>query len=142
MKRLFALLGLVLLGVVGWRVVDSLSADALGMGIGVLFGMVAGIPTAIFVLVADRRRHEGRDERRNPRYDERRDPRMLPPQQMGYPYYQPQQPPVIVVTGGNGAGQQGFVPAGPQYPTLDAPGWPRPERRYKVVGEEEEWLNS
>jgi len=47
--------GLILVGVVARRLADQLSAEALGMAIGVLFGMLAGIPTTLLIVAAGRK---------------------------------------------------------------------------------------
>jgi hypothetical protein len=135
MRRLMMLMALVFIGVVGWRLVDNLSSDALSMGLGVLFGVMAGVPTALMVLVADRRREERPTLRRAPEYGANHP---------YYPQHYPHQPPVIVVTGqgmASGLPQPGYG-AMPRYPQLDAPEWPRPERRYRLVGEQEEWVQA
>lgn len=80
MKKITVLCLLVFVGVAGWKIGDKLSADAVGMAVGVLFGMLAGIPAALLVLASNRQRE------------------MQPP-----PAPQPtptrQFPPVIVLTG-------------------------------------------
>ncbi|MCB0079599.1 MAG: hypothetical protein KDE47_01645, partial [Caldilineaceae bacterium] len=53
------LIGLIILGFVsymGFRIGGELSSDAFGMAIGMLFGIMAGIPTALLVLASARRR--------------------------------------------------------------------------------------
>lgn len=129
MRRLIGLMALVFIGLVGWRIVDGMSSDAIGMAIGVLFGVLAGVPMALLILVADRRR----DERRQPRTAE---------YGLAYPPY-PQQPPVIVVTGAGGMapGQQ-WGTAQATYAPSSAWDGPRPERRYRIVGEQEEWIDA
>ncbi len=141
MRRFLMLASLVVCGVLAWQLGESLSSDALGMAVGVVFGVLAGIPAALLVLAtSSRRRHEEEDEYadRSERYGGRQD-RQLP----AYPY----QPPVIVVTGG-GPAQQPAPPMGsaPYYvPSQAAQGAPQwqggpSERRFKVVGEREEWI--
>ena len=128
MKRTIGLMGLVFAGIVAWRVVDGLSSDALSMGIGVLCGVLAGVPMALLVLASTRRSVE-RPTAHAAEYG------------MGYPRYQ-QQPPVIVVTG-NGQTPQGQGWGGAPYPPgLPSPdGWdgPRAARDYRLVGEQEDW---
>ena len=127
MKRIVLLTTLLFLGIVGWRVIDNLSSDAIGMGIGVLFGMLAGVPMALLLLAATRR-----EERRRQRAAE---------YPMHYPAY-PQQPPVIVVTGTGGAMQgQGWGQGQPAFPANSAWETPRADRRYRIVGEQEEWID-
>lgn len=135
MKRLFFLILLVFVGVAAWRISERLSADAIGMALGVLFGVLAGIPVALLVLASARRRESWQEEERG---QSRRVTEGAP---HGYPM---QQPPVIVL-------------AGPGYPSMQqqnshgAPNrlLPAPhdiqqgqamERRFKVVGEQEEWI--
>ena len=55
------LIGLIILGFVGYmglRIGGELSSDAFGMAIGMLFGIMAGIPTALLVLASARRRDD------------------------------------------------------------------------------------
>lgn len=143
MKRLFFLILLVFVGVAAWRISERLSTDAIGMALGVLFGVLAGIPVALLVLASARRRDGWQDEARN---QGRRTPEVA---QHGYPM---QQPPVIVLAG------PGY-PAMPQnnshsnnhsnnhsapHRLLSAPhdiqAGQAMERRFKVVGEQEEWI--
>lgn len=147
MKRFMMLLVLVLVGVVTWRLSERLSADAIGMALGVFLGILAGLPIALLVLAATRRREreqEGWSD--EPRNNSRRGE--LP---HGYPAAMPQ-PPVIVLAG-PGYPQQGQGASNGQWPTANDP-YNRPllpppgqhtidmpqERRFKVVGEKEEWL--
>ena len=103
MKRFLALCILVFVGVATWIIGSKLSADAIGMGVGVLFGVMAGIPTALLLLASNRRVDTKR------RYD-------APP-----PRY-PSHAPVIVLAGGTNqphhdcnpyGGRQGYAPALP-----------------------------
>jgi hypothetical protein len=137
MKKLLLLILLVILGVFAWRIGERLSPDALGMGIGVLLGVMAGVPAALLLLASNRRRGEQDDA---PGYAGGGRAAQ------GYPY--PPQAPVIVLTGAGMAAppQQG----GPGYPdprralpaprTMDAQTMDG-ERRFKVVGEQEEWID-
>lgn len=137
MKRLFFLILLVFVGVAAWRIGERLSADAIGMALGVLFGVLAGIPVALLVLASARRRDGWQDEAHGAN---RRSSEVAP---HGYPM--PMQPPPVIVL------------AGPGYPTMqqgnsqgatnrmlpaphDAHQGPTLERRFKVVGEQEEWI--
>jgi hypothetical protein len=128
MTRIIGLMALVFVGMVGWRIVDSMSSDALSMGIGVLFGVLAGVPAALLVLAAERRR----ESQREPRQAE-----------YGLRYPQPygQQPPVIVVTGVGPAQPQAQWGA-PRYSLEQGPAWdgPRADRHYRIVGEQDEWV--
>jgi len=51
MKILSGFAGLFFVGLVGWRIGATLTPDAVALAIGVLFGMLAGIP-AFFILLA------------------------------------------------------------------------------------------
>ena len=137
MRRFVMLAILVVLGVFAWRLGESLSSDALGMAVGMVFGILAGIPAALLVLATSSRRRQEEDDERYERYDRsnQRPDRQLP----AYPY----QPPVIVVAGGQS--QQPAPPMGggvPYYVPSQPAQWdpPRGERRFKVVGEREEWV--
>ena len=138
MKRFLGLALLVFVGVAVWQIGSKLSPDAIGMGVGVLFGIMAGIPAALLVL-ASGRRGQARDADWQP-HQQRGQRGQMPPYG-GYP----QQPPVIVLTGngmGQGypqgapvnQGQQHYLPLpGNRGQTLEA-------REFRVVGETEEWV--
>lgn len=145
MKRLFFLILLIFVGVTAWRISERLSADAIGMGLGVLFGVLAGIPVALLVLASARRRDAWQDEGQHPQHGASR--RSL--EMHGHGYAMPvQQPPVIVLAGpGYPAMQQGQHPQ-----TMNAMMLPGPQamngqqggpRSFKVIGEQvadvEEW---
>lgn len=49
-------------GVMTWHVLDTMSADALAMAVGVVLGIGAGLPVAVLIVAGQRRR--SRDERR------------------------------------------------------------------------------
>lgn len=147
MKRLIVLSGLVFLGVATWRIGGRLSADAIGMALGVLFGVLAGLPVALLVLASHRRRERQEDDARyEGGFSGQQGRRALP---SGYGYPMPmQQPPVIVLAGGPGGMQQGNG-YGYQQPYPPQRMLPSPhemaqelpqERRYRVVGETEEWV--
>ncbi len=68
MKRWMGLALLVFVGSAGWRIGEALSPDALSMAVGVLFGVLAGVPTALLVMAGSRRRNDdARGEERRPR---------------------------------------------------------------------------
>ena len=130
MKKVLILGLLIFVGVAGWRVGESLSSDATGMAVGILLGVMAGIPTALLVLASGRRRNDYL-------YDDlqRRGSRQLPTSHQSQPYQQA--PPVIIVTGGAGQQQSqqhamgSYRAAGDSYGAQPAP------RHFTVVGGEE-----
>ena len=87
MKQTIMVAGLVIVGMLGVQFGTRLSSDALGMAMGVVFGVLAGVPTALLVLASQRqqsrRPHDDDDDYRAEaqRY-------LQPP---------PYQPPVIVL---------------------------------------------
>jgi hypothetical protein len=138
MKRWISLALLIFVGTAGWRVGESLSPDALSMAVGVLFGVMAGVPTALLVMAGGRRNAEkapGRDRHAgSTAINAWNAPYASQPyaQQYSQPYAQ--HPPIIVV-----AGPQGFGGA-PQSIPADGGWFPqeRPARHFTVVGEQEE----
>lgn len=56
MKQLAVVVGLCVFGLLAWLLGSRLSSDALGMAVGLLFGILAGIPTALLVLASHRDR--------------------------------------------------------------------------------------
>lgn len=151
MKKFIGLLFLIFIGAAGWRIGNSLSSDAISMALGVFFGVLAGIPAALLVLASDRQRPTGRA---NYAYGSEyaQAPRHVPQTQA----------PVIVL---NGGGNQPALAGPPRHhagydyhtyfnPDDDQPQFlyqqqpfaannpqsARPARRFKVVGEQEEWI--
>lgn len=55
-KQLAVVAGCALVGFLAWFMASRLSSDALGMAVGLLFGVLAGIPTALLVLASGRQR--------------------------------------------------------------------------------------
>ena len=49
MKHGMGLAIVVFVGIIAWRIGGSMNSDALSMAVGVLFGILAGIPTALLV---------------------------------------------------------------------------------------------
>ena len=58
MKTIAITMMLVGFGMLAWTIIDKLSTDAIGMAIGMGFGVLAGVPTATLVLLARRRASE------------------------------------------------------------------------------------
>ncbi len=131
MKKFLLLSLLIFITVIAWRIGERMSPDAISMGLGVLLGVLAGVPTALLLLVSNRGR--------------RGDEEMGARGRGQYGHYPPMaaQPPVIVITGPGPAPQA--LPQQADHPTSARPvaaGWDqRPaQRQFKVVGEREEWL--
>lgn len=132
MKQFFGAALLIFVAVAAWRIGGSLSADALGMAVGVIFGVVAGLPAALLVMATGRRREAEREEQAERRKNG------LPAYYGGYP-----QPPVIVLAGNGMQNPQGY---GSGYPGQNQYALPAPRdtvdvRQFKVVGEKEEWVD-
>jgi hypothetical protein len=114
------------------------------MAVGVLFGVMAGLPTALLVMAGSRRRNAEeapmRDRQAGSTALNGWSPYPSQPYAQQYPqHYAPpyaQQPPIIVV-----AGPQGFGDALPS-PSANSAWFPQeqPARHFTVVGEREELL--
>ena len=141
MRTVAVVVSIVVFGVFAWVVGSRLSADAVGMAVGMVFGVLAGVPTALLVLAGGRGNADAVEQDEDPRAQMR-----LPPGGYGYP--SPYQPPVIVLAAPSAQ------PQWPQAPTVDSVGYPvRPAlpgpgapsapggRTFKVVGEKEEWID-
>lgn len=133
MKRFIALAIIVFLGASGWSLGQKLSADALSMGIGIFFGMLASIPAAILVLAAARRQGPERAPEQRPQ---------AAPLASGY------QTPVIVLAppmagyGANGSQiSAGTQPAYGQMPPSQMIVDSSAQRQFRVIGEDEEWVD-
>ena len=50
MKHFPAVIFLIVVAIVGWKIGSVLSRDALSMALGVIFGMMAGIPAALIAV--------------------------------------------------------------------------------------------
>ena len=50
MRHLPAVIFLIVVAIVGWKIGSVLSRDALSMALGVIFGMMAGIPAALIAV--------------------------------------------------------------------------------------------
>jgi len=131
MKKILLLSLLTFIAVIAWRMGERMSSDAISMGLGVLLGVLAGVPTALLLLISNRgRRTDGEAAARGGG------------QYSQYPALAAQ-PPVIVVTGAGGAPQALSQPSRGASPTQQtADGWDHAptQRQFKVVGEREEWL--
>lgn len=158
MRQYVGLAALIFVGIAAWRIAGQLSADALGMAVGVLFGVMAGVPMAIMVMASGRRRAAEEEEsatRRRQQPQGHGHGQGMPQHPAYYGGYGPgaypaPQPPVIVLAA-PGMGQPGGYPQGyPQgygdpYGQQRMRALPAPEavdvRQFKVVGEKEEWVD-
>lgn len=62
MRAIAILIGLVIFMALCFNVAAMLSPDAVGMAVGMLFGVLAGIPTALLMMAGNRRRYDDDDE--------------------------------------------------------------------------------
>lgn len=139
MKSIFGLGLFLLVGVAGWQIGNRLSPDAIGMALGVLFGVMAGIPASLMVLAAAHK-----DDSRNQKQQ------FVAHQNANHYPALPQQPPVIVITGqGESIPQnQAYhsypcnLDDSPMQKSLPGPIEAASHREFRVVGETEEVLQS
>ncbi len=129
MRRLIGLTVLVAAVAMAVVIGQRMSTDAMAVAVGVVFGVAASIPTSLLVVAATRGR---RDEGYRPRREELRPP--------------PPAPQIYVVNPGTQPGQANVpwlaVDAGsPGVPDNSGPyAAGQPPRRFKVVGEDDRWL--
>lgn len=62
MKQFAMVVGLGILAFLTWRLTMSLSSDALAMGVGVVFGLLAGVPSVLLVLASQRRQAQREED--------------------------------------------------------------------------------
>jgi hypothetical protein len=147
MRQLAVVTALVIGGVLAWVLGSRLSADALGMAVGLLFGVLAGVPTALLVM-ASGRRQQGEED-----LDEDDEPAGYG-HQRGAAQHFPYQPPVIVLAAPQAAPSPMWAQQQPQAHTVDSVGYPVRQalpgpgapgapasRVFRVVGEREEMLD-
>jgi hypothetical protein len=144
MKTTVVVAVVLVIGVFAWSIANRLSADAIGMALGLGFGVLAGIPAALLVFVASRRRAP---------WEEEDDDAMAAHQRLGYLPYGGQSPVVIVTPG---AAQQ--PASGAAYSGQDSYGYPmgqmqpRPAlpgpshnvgqpRVFRMIGEADEYID-
>ncbi|MBX3054177.1 MAG: hypothetical protein KF753_22080 [Caldilineaceae bacterium] len=129
MKRLFTIALLVFVGFAGWRAGGILSSDAMGMAVGIVFGVLASLPAALLMLAASRRTAPSQTTRPN-----------TAPEQMQRSQLSGQQMPVVLLAPPAWPGH-GLLstPQTQQFAGHPAGGWPqqpaRPERAFTIVGE-------
>lgn len=125
MGRTIAIVGAVFAVALAVLIGTRMSADALGMLVGVVCGVVASVPTSLVLVWALVRRSQSAGGEMSARPG------------MGSHAY----PPVVVVNPGPGYGLGGYGPPG--LPAMDRnltlPGGPR---SFKVVGDEETLLDN
>lgn len=135
MKRLIIVALLIFVGFAGWQAGGALSSDAMGMAVGIVFGVLASLPAALLILVASRR--SAQQEPPMPRSSGQHQPQaghgqmpiviMAPPAQPGY---------------GQPTGQPYAQLPGPQAGHWAFPSQPaRPERAFTIVGEQSEYVD-
>ncbi len=122
MKRVVVLVGAVFAVALAVMIGGRLSADAMGVVVGVVCGVLASVPTSLVLVWALMRRTQGSGTEAVVR------------QGMGSSQY----PPVVVVNPGPGYGMSGYGPPPVASHSLPAPGGPR---SFKVVGDEETVLD-
>lgn len=123
MKQAVLIVGVVFAIGLAVLIGTRMSADAVGMLVGVVCGVVASLPTSLVLIWALVRRTQGPGLEPPPRHS------------VGSQAY----PPVVVVNPGPGYGVSGYgLPPVPSQ-TLPAPGGPR---SFKVVGDEETMLDN
>lgn len=140
MRQILVLSVLLAGGVLAWRIGDTLSSDAISMGLGIFFGMLAGLPAALLVMAAARRGEYAAPFNGNGRNGTASNYGA----NNGYGQYGGfnGQPPIIVVTAPGMLPQgQGDI-HGQQAGGMGMPMWPmpapRPARQFHVVGERED----
>jgi hypothetical protein len=128
MKRIVLLILVAFIAFVGWRITESISSDALGLAIGVVFGVLAGLPTALLVLASNRRSESERGGQ----------PRGQQP--MGQMGYGPQAPVIVLASPGMQPQQALSDPAAAQAPPAAQNPWPQhqQERQFQFIGGEQE----
>jgi hypothetical protein len=122
MKRGVIIVGAVFAVALAVVIGERMSADAMGVVVGVVCGVLASVPSSLVLIWALVRRTQGREAEAAARLG-----------QGSSPY-----PPVVVVNPGPGYGMSGYglPPMGSH--SLAAPGGPR---SFKVVGDEETVLD-
>ena len=56
MRTIIGIASIAFVGFLAWHIVGRLSDDAIGMGVGMVFGVLAGIPAALLVFATGGRR--------------------------------------------------------------------------------------
>ncbi len=140
MKRLIIVALLIFVGFAGWQAGSLLSSDAMGMAVGIVFGVLASLPAALLILVASRR--SAQQEPPMPRSSVQNQTQggqgqmpiviMAPPAYPGYGQ----------AGYGQSAGQPYAQLPGPQVGNWAFPSQPaRAERSFTIVGEQSEQVD-
>ncbi len=136
--KFWGIAALLLFGVLAFLAGQRLSADALGIAIGVLFGVLASIPAALLVLASSQRSRSQSFEEEEERVETAYPSRHLPHATL------PAQAPVIIFAppAAQGFPDARYTSAAPasQIPARALPARPESGRTFKVVGEQEEWI--
>lgn len=136
MKRVIILTLLVFVGVFAWRLGERISADAISMAIGIVLGVLASVPAALLMLAAHRRSGQTKPDSphsANPYYSER----MMGT--AGQPPIIVVAPPMMTASPGGAWGQEGQGPWALPYAQEPVP--TAPHRQFRVVGEDDSWLD-
>lgn len=129
MKVITGIAAIAFVGAVGWRIGGTLSTDALGMAVGMLFGVMAGIPTAL-ILLASERRTERHTEAQRPQIAQK----PAAPQIVNHYHYH-QAPTVLQDRNRRAEVERRHMLTGP---SLDAPA----PRQFRVVGSSDEAVDN
>lgn len=105
MRKFIAILGFLAACFMIWQITKSISSDALSMGIGIILGVLASIPTALLLMASNKKNEANMNDGRNG--------------QMNYPNHSP---PIIILTGSGQLQNQNQ----PQQNVIDQ----MPERRF------------
>lgn len=132
MKQVVVISALVFLGCATWYVASRLSSDAIGLALGVIFGVIATLPAALLAMASHRRSGLAGES----------EPDAI---RQGSSFGGPPQPPVIIVTGQGfqqpGAALPGQLTMGdrplPALPDFSAQ---QKGRAYRLIGEKDEWI--
>jgi len=133
MRSVIGLTLVVVIGFAAWEIGGSMSSDAVAMAVGVLLGVLAGVPMALLLLGGNRRQPE------RPERDAYSESALSPAYGRGQ---WAGGPPVIVVTGAPGGSQApAQLPEPASWAVPPSAQMSQPARRFKVVGEREEWID-
>lgn len=129
MGRWLAMIALAAAVALAVVVGQRMSTEAMAVVIGVVVGVVAGVPTSLIVLAVVRARREERTPAVRPDF-------AAPPAPQVYIV----QPPTTSLPAGQpSAWLPGAIGGQPAMPSVDYPAL-RPARRFRVVGDDDRWL--